>query len=520
MWNKNFWYLIITTLIFRTYLFSFKYSYYYYSQALLDIHQKNYSSAIEKLEKVIKLDPEALDVYPQLIYLYVLEKQENKLTYLIKEIEKIEVDTATLSNIGNILWIGGYTKEAAKIFEKILSITPNNLDVIFALAQIYFYLDEEKSIYYYKKYLELNPNDTNAYFQLALLEYKRGNPEKAKEYLKNLNEEKDIISSILFSDNFIEKTTDYTSLILQYENYLKQKPNDYKILTNLFFLLLSQQDIGKAEQYFPKILSIPKKEFLPVHNFLIAIFYEYKKEFKKAIKYMEKYIKKTEVSDSLPYLKLIYYYYSIKNYKKTFSLLETAKQKFNEEEIKIMLLYAYIEKKNYNKALEILFELKSSSSSFERIDFYIGMCYEQLGDIENSIKYLKEAIAKNPEDHEALNYLGYLYADRGINLNEAEQLIKKALEVEPTNYAYIDSLAWVYYKKEDYKKAEELFEQIKNYSDPIIYEHIGDVKASLNKFEEALIFYKKSLKLNNKNKDLKNKILKIKSKCKSLRLQR
>lgn len=511
--------LIIITITLYTPLFGFKKAYYLYAQGIIDLQEKRYKSAIEKFERVIRYDPDAYYVYPQLIYLYALEKQNDKINLFIKEIEKIEIDTTTLTNIANTLWSVGYAEDAGKIFEKVLTITPDNSQLLLTLAQIYFSIDEEKSINYYKRYLELNPNDTNAYFQLALIEYKKGNTERAKEYLQNL-ENNEIISSIISQENLTETTTDYNSLISHYEKYIKEIPNDHKAVANLFFLLLTQQDVEKAEKYIKKMLSIPKKEFLPEYNFLIALFYELKKDFKNAIKYMGKYIRTAEISEVLPYMKMIYYYYSIKNYKKAINLLEWVNKKFNNVEVKSILLYAYIEKKNYKQALDILFELKTSSPSFERIDFYIGMCYEQIGDIENSIKYLKEAIKQNPKDHEALNYLGYLYAEKGINLDEAEELIKKALEFEPTNYAYIDSLAWVYYKKGDYYKSEELFEKIKEYKDPIIYEHIGDVKKKLNKLEEALFFYENSLKLNKKNKNIKKKISELKYKWKSLHRQK
>lgn len=504
-----------------SYSFAFKQTYYYYAQAIVDIQNKNYKSAIEKLEKVIKNDPEAYSVYPQLVYLYALEKQENKINTLLKEIEEIDIDTTTLLNLANTLWFLGYPKTAAELFEKILSISPGNPEVILNLAQIYFSLDENKAINYYKKYLEINPNDINANFQLALLEYKRGNLEKAQEYLKNLPDIEETASFLISTNTILTSTTDYSSLISQYEEYLKIYPKDYKALGFLFYLLIINQDVQKAEKYIKKIFSIPKREFSPEYYFLIAVFYEQKKDFKKAIKYMNKYLNLVEVSDPTPYIKLMYYYFSTKNYKKFKNILEFVYKKFEvKEDIKIILLYTYIEEKNYKQALNVLFELNSSSSSFERIDFYIGMCYEQLGEIENSIKYLKEAIRKNPQDHEAMNYLGYLYAEKNINLDEAEELLNKALELSPNNYAYIDSLAWIYYKKKEYEKAEKLFEQIKDYKDPVIYEHIGDVKKALNKFDEALIYYKKALKLDKKNKNLKEKIIEIKSKCKSLRLQK
>jgi tetratricopeptide (TPR) repeat protein len=73
----------------------------------------------------------------------------------------------------------------------------------------------------------------------------------------------------------------------------------------------------------------------------------------------------------------------------------------------------------------------------------------------------------------------------------------------------------VYYRKELYEKSEELFEQIKDCNDPVVYEHIGDVKLKLNKFQQAYEYYTKSLKLNPKNKNVKKKLKEIKNVFKS-----
>jgi tetratricopeptide (TPR) repeat protein len=207
----------------------------------------------------------------------------------------------------------------------------------------------------------------------------------------------------------------------------------------------------------------------------------------------------------------------LKKYKKAEKVLKFAEPKFNSEKANILLLFLYFDIKNYNNAIKILHGLEEKGTSlFKRTNFYLGLCYDQLKNFEQSEKYLLKAIEENPQDHEALNYLGYLYADKGINLDKAEELVNKALQLDPTNYAYIDSLGWVYYKKGLYEKAEEiLLKAAEGQPDSIIYEHVGDVKAKLNKYDEAIEYYNKSLKMNKNNKELKRKIRLIKKRCKS-----
>lgn len=514
--RKTFFVVVLFLLLYCTNSFSFKQSYYDYVSGLLDIQSMNYQSAIKKFENVIRSDPQAVDVYIQLIQLYIIEGETAKLKNICKNIETIIVDTQTIIEICNTLSLHGYIDIATEILERLLLSNPNDKDLLFTLAQIYFSTDTKKSLNYYRRYLQLYPEDTTVYLPTAILEYQLGNINEAKQLLQKIYNKSytDKIFNLL-EELLPYTTTDYMSLIEHYEKLLKTEPKNYKILGMLFSTLVIKGQMDKAEKYVKMLMSVPKKEFLPEYYFYIALFYENKGLYTKAIQFMKKFITYSKTEDETPYLKLAYYYFMIKQYNQVVKILTVANKKFNSESVKILLFYAYLDKKDYKNAISTLYELKSISSTFKRIDFYLGYCYDQIKDFEKTEFYMLEAIKNNPDDHEAMNYLGYLYADKNINIDKAEQLILKALSYEPTNYAYIDSLAWVYYRKNMYEKAEQLFEQIKNYDDPIIYEHIGDVKTVLKKYNEAIEFYSKSLKLNPKNKNVLNKLKNVKSKLKT-----
>ena len=492
-----------------TQLFAFKQSYYYYTQGLIDLQNKNYKSAIEKFEKVLQEDPQATYVYSQLFYLYILTEQTDKLRSMIRTVKDVISDIETLADFSNILLLHGYKEFATELFEKIVSLQPDNKDALLNLAQIYSLSDEKKSLEYYKKYMEVNPEDTSVYLPIAILNYKLGNIQQAKEVLQKIPEQQDVVQLL---DNLLMFTTDYSSMIQKYEDYIQISPKDYKSIAMLFSLLVSQKNLDKAEKYLDKVLNIPKKEFLPEYYFYIAMFYEYKNNLLLAAKYMQKYIKYSKNVDEVPYLKLAYYFALLKKNKDVQKILTVANKKFNSENAKLMMFFYYYDNKKYKDAINILYELKSISSTFKRIDFYLGVCYDQIGDFQKTEYFMNKAIEQDPSDHEALNYLGYLYADKNVNLDKSEQLILRALSYEPTNYAYIDSLAWVYYRKGLYEKSEELFEQIKDCKDPVVYEHIGELKLKLNKLQEAYEYYTKSFQLNPKNKLVKKRLKEIKIK--------
>ena len=124
---------------------------------------------------------------------------------------------------------------------------------------------------------------------------------------------------------------------------------------------------------------------------------------------------------------------------------------------------------------------------------------------------MKQVIRLQPEDAEALNYLGYTYADLGINLNEAEALVQSALKIKPEDGYIRDSMAWVYYKQGRYedaliwlKKAIDIVPQ-----DPTILEHLGDVYLKLNSKDKALESYRRSLELQTKGREQVEQKIKI-----------
>jgi tetratricopeptide (TPR) repeat protein len=95
-----------------------------------------------------------------------------------------------------------------------------------------------------------------------------------------------------------------------------------------------------------------------------------------------------------------------------------------------------------------------------------------------------------------LNYLGYMFADQNIRLPEAQDLIKRAVSIEPNNYAFLDSLGWVYFRLNRLEEAEQqLTRSLQlNGKDPTIHDHLGDVYFKRGKIKEAIVQWQSSLK--------------------------
>ena len=134
--------------------------------------------------------------------------------------------------------------------------------------------------------------------------------------------------------------------------------------------------------------------------------------------------------------------------------------------------------KDYKKAAEAYREASLEDPANYNYKFYLASALDYIGEREEAVNILEEIteddIASVPE---AYNYLGYIYAEEGKNLDRAIFLINKALKEDPDNGAYLDSLGWTYYKKGMLDEAEEMTKKALHYlsDDAVIREHLGDI---------------------------------------------
>lgn len=150
-----------------------------------------------------------------------------------------------------------------------------------------------------------------------------------------------------------------------------------------------------------------------------------------------------------------------------------------------------------------------------RFYFDYGAAADQAGLYDKAADLLRKSIALDPANAaEAYNYIGFMWAEHNLHLDEAEEMIGRALQLDPNNGAYLDSLGWVFYRKAKYEEAlNELLRaaQALTRDDPVVFEHIGDTYSKLNRVPQALEFWQKSIALEPENKLLADKIEKTKT---------
>lgn len=158
-------------------------------------------------------------------------------------------------------------------------------------------------------------------------------------------------------------------------------------------------------------------------------------------------------------------------------------------------------------AFELLQARKNPSISEEFYVFYGGLL-EQTGDTESSERVLRAGLGEHDDAHIIMNYLAYTWAEAGIRLDEAEDLVLRALKYDPENAAYLDTLGWVYFRQTRFPEALDYLSRAARLinDDPVVLDHIGDALRALDRTPEAIAYWSRSYTLDPKQEQVGRKL--------------
>jgi tetratricopeptide (TPR) repeat protein len=141
--------------------------------------------------------------------------------------------------------------------------------------------------------------------------------------------------------------------------------------------------------------------------------------------------------------------------------------------------------------------------------YWYGSTCEQAGHMKEAERLLERCIALGPEFAQALNYLAYIWAEQGVNLDKAQDYAQRALEVEPGEGAFLDTLGWIHYRKGKFDEALKYLQKAlaDMPDDPVISGHVGDTWAALKTPRKARQFWLLSLKMNPENAAVRKKLI-------------
>jgi Flp pilus assembly protein TadD len=148
-----------------------------------------------------------------------------------------------------------------------------------------------------------------------------------------------------------------------------------------------------------------------------------------------------------------------------------------------------------NRAIEVL---EASTRTFPRdtvSQMALADIYSKANRKLDAERTMRQVLTVEPKNAEALNYLGYMLAERGDKLDEAIRLVSEALQIEPDNGAFLDSLGWAHFRKGNLTEAEKYLtlaaDKLPQNSD--VQDHLGDLLARQGRWPDAIIAWTRAL---------------------------
>ncbi len=249
---------------------------------------------------------------------------------------------------------------------------------------------------------------------------------------------------------------------------------------------------------------------------MLGELYQQRGEFEKALHNFEHSLL-LDNSEPQNYVRLSLMLIEAKKAGRAVEILQQARAKFPDVPRVTMILGISLSKaKRHAEAMtafaQAMAEAENSHEELLNDTFYFqyGAAAEQAGLTEKAAELLKQCIELNPSSSaEAYNYIGYMWADRGEHLDEAGDMIKKALEMDPDNASYLDSLGWFLFKKGEHEQAlKQLLraaESIKQ-EDAVVFDHLADTYQAMGKTAEAMNYWQKAVALSADDKEQAGKI--------------
>jgi len=355
----------------------------------------------------------------------------------------------------------------------------------------------DQAIDQYKKCLKLNNSEAAVYAALTKLYFESNQNKKAYKTLKrgiNKADDTELIryyayeqAKLFLSKNDFKRAITSFKLLAKWDK--SKRPQLYQLLAELF---IAQNNETEAIDILLK--ATQQTEPLPANYITLATIqlqHDTKKGLQTLLNAQNKFPNNRDILFALGCL-----YSDLDQYSNAIPFFESARSNA-------------IHSWNMDALTPSPEEIVALPDFTETFYLYHGAAYEQIGDIEKAEAIFEECIHKYPNSHHILNYQAYMWAEAGINLDQAFKYISRALEIMPNNPAYIDTLGWIYFKQ---NKFEAALKQIKKAhkiigDDSEIMHHLGDIHHAMNNEKQAIACWKKSFSLDPENKTIAHKLL-------------
>jgi len=499
--------------------------------------------AIQQYEEIVKLDPNSVDDHIMLGRLYHANnevkkgQEEEKLAIKLAPDSEEAVATLamfygeegdpakaaeTLSSIPEAnrsaklyLMLGGTYdqqkdyKKAIEAYQHAIALDRDNLDAIRGLAEALLNDGQTaKALQQFQVIADANPEDARTYIRIAEIYRRQGKLDQALQSLKkaqSMVKDSDQISYGIAEiyqtqGRYDEAAQQLQGLLKANENKTSQDDQDNRsvFLERLGTVYRDNNQEQQAIDTFRQMLPLGDDSAKRGYQELIDTYRE-AKDWQKATDVAK------EATEKLPKdrdLKIVYAS-QMADLGQSDAAIEQVKSLIKgtpeDRDIYVRLAMMYSRLKRWPEAeaaLDKADQLSAKSEEHQEIAFLRASGYERQKKYSEAEDLFRKIIKDSPDNSAALNYLGYMMADRGENLEEALGMIKKAVDREPANGAFLDSLGWAYFKLGKYDLAEDNLLKASQHvmgADPTVQEHLGDLYQKTGRLKLAATHWERAV---------------------------
>ncbi|MBS1516885.1 MAG: tetratricopeptide repeat protein [Bacteroidetes bacterium] len=484
--------------------------------ALSEVYFKlgKYDESLSEVKKALRLKPDDEDFLEMLANNYIVKKDFLKAVDAYEQIIQNDSNyTYGLYSLARLYQELKLPANALAVYEKITNKIGYDFDVLNKMYEIYIsYKDYEKASDVLESMLKIDPFNASIKKILANLYLNNKEYEKAKVIYESIlsldHNEKEVqneLVKIYFKMNDNEKAFENFSKVLGKDSlsFLEKIQ-----IGELYFNMIAQDESAKdiSKSIFSGINKSYPDEWLPYYY--LGVFDLLDKNEPGYKDYFETAVSRADTARDV-FINIGFSLYQEGQAEQAVPFID-----------KGLSLYPKDYRLNFIKALV----LQGTGKESESVIYYetalesnpddintlsaLGLIYDNQKRYDKSVDAYERALKIDPQNALILNNYAYNLSERDTELDKALKMAKIAVEKEPGNASYLDTMGWIFFKMKNYKKAEEYIGKSLqvNPNSAVVLEHMGDVYSKLKDQTNALRYWKMSLEKNPENEGLKGKI--------------
>lgn len=467
--------------------------------------------AENEFKTAVKLEPDSEEALTSLAYLYTEEGDAARGVKTLEAVPDADRSARLYSALGYTYEQKHEYKKAVGAYQRSVELDKENLDSVRGLAQNLMNDGQtDAALEQYKAIAEADPQDAPAQLRIAELLRRSGKFDQALEHLKKAESLVQDSLEVPYNIALVyEAQGRYDDAVLLLNNLLKksEKPdgnytagernNRAVFLERLGEIYREQNKSQLSIDAFRRMMPLGDDSANRAYQQIVET-YNNDKNWDQALTTAREAAAKFPKDRQVQLLVAQQLADAGKGDAAVAQTKALLKNTPEDREIYLALAQINTRLRRFNDAEGAVAQAEKLATKKEEksyVSFIAGSVYEREKKYDLAEQSFRSVLADDPHNAMVLNYLGYMLADRGLRLEEALGYIKKAMEQEPGNGAYLDSLGWAYYKLGNYELAEDNLrkasEKISN--DGTIQEHLADVYFKTGRVKQAAAHWQRAL---------------------------